>query len=90
MDITWKRCVMSVFPTGVVATEDSDQFGNSHSQASCEKLKSAQKQPHEANARTKPRTPSAFQRKQPMHAGNVNIWPSTHKLNKIHWLGVKD
>lgn len=63
---------MSVFPTGVVATEDSHQFRNSDSQASCEKLKSTQTT-HEGNARTKSHTFSAFQRKQPMHAGNVNI-----------------
>lgn len=43
VDIVWKRCIMSGFTTGVVATEDSDQLGNSHSQASCEKLKSAQR-----------------------------------------------
>lgn len=45
MGITSKRCVMSVFPTGLVATKDFDQFRNSHSQASCEKLKSAKRQP---------------------------------------------
>lgn len=38
MGITLKRCIMSVFPAGLVATKDFDQFKNSHFQASCEKL----------------------------------------------------
>lgn len=41
MDIAWKRCITSVFPTRVVAIEGSDQFRKSHSQANCEKLKRA-------------------------------------------------
>jgi len=45
MDTAWKGCIMSVFPAGVVTIEDSDQFRNSHSQESCEKLESAQRQP---------------------------------------------
>lgn len=54
MGITMKRCVMSVFPTGLVATKDFDQFRNSHSQASCEKLKSAKRQPMKGTQKSKP------------------------------------
>lgn len=51
MGITSKRCVMSVFPAGLVATKDFDQFKNSHFQASCEKLKSAKRQPMKGTQR---------------------------------------
>lgn len=54
MDITWKTCITSVFPTGLVATKDSDQFRNSHSQASYAKLKSAKRQPMKGTQKQNP------------------------------------
>lgn len=53
-DITWKRCIMSVFPTGLVATKCFDQFRNSHSQACYAKLKSAKRQPMKGTQKLHP------------------------------------
>lgn len=54
MGIALKRCIMSVFPAGLVATKDFDQFKNSYSQACCENLKTAKKQPMKGTQKLNP------------------------------------
>lgn len=54
MGITSKTSIMSVFPSGLAATKDCDQFRNSQSQASCEKLKSAKRQPMKGTQKLNP------------------------------------
>lgn len=71
--------------------QKTGQFRNSHSQASCEKLKSAQRRPRKGMQKLKTTHLVFFKLVSLcMQAGNVNIWTSTQKLNEIQWLEVKD
>lgn len=88
---TWKSCFTYLFVISGAANEGSDQFRNSHSQASCENLKSAQRQPKKGMQKRTPTHLVLFKlNRLCMQAGNVNIWTTTQKLNEIHWLEVKD